>query len=42
MDYQKCNIKFPVTDLHQLQQDEAFFYLIENEQEIQLRFHDYD
>lgn len=41
MNYQKCNIKFPVTDPHQIHQDEAFFYLIENEQKIQLRFHDY-
>lgn len=41
MDYQRYNIKFPVTEPHQLGQDEAFFYLSENEQEIRLRFHDY-
>ncbi|MDD2722981.1 MAG: methyltransferase domain-containing protein [Methylovulum sp.] len=41
MSYQKYNIKFPVTEPHQLGQDEEFFYLIENEQEIQFRFHDY-
>lgn len=35
------NIKFPVTDPHQLGQDEAFFYLLENNEEIKLRFHDY-
>lgn len=41
MTYQKYNIRFPVTEPHQLQQDEAFFYFSENEQDIQLRFHDY-
>lgn len=41
MDQPRYNIKLPVTDPHQLGQDEAFFYLSENEQVIQLRFHDY-
>lgn len=41
MSYQRHNIKFPVTEPHQLTQDESFFYFIENEQETQLRFHDY-
>ena len=35
------NIKFPATELHQLEQDESFFYLIEDEEKIKLRFHDY-
>lgn len=41
MSYQKYNIKFPITEPHQLGQDEAFFHLIENNQEAQFRFHDY-
>lgn len=41
MVYQMHNIKLPVTDPHQLGQDEAFFYLVENENEVCLRFHDY-
>ncbi|MDA0886079.1 MAG: class I SAM-dependent methyltransferase [Cyanobacteria bacterium] len=41
MDHQKYNIKFPVTEPHQIQQDEAFFSFTENKQEIQFRFHDY-
>lgn len=41
MKREQYNIKFPVTEPHQLEQDEAFFYLIENEQEINFRFHDY-
>lgn len=39
---QQYNIKFPVTDPHQLGQDEAFFYLIENEEKTRLRLHDYN
>ena len=41
MDYQRYNIKFPVTEPHQLRQDESFFYIVENEQEVLFRFHDY-
>ncbi|MCF7988538.1 MAG: hypothetical protein K9L60_13365 [Methylovulum sp.] len=41
MDHQRYNVKFPVTEPHRLQQDEAFFSFTENEQEIQIRFHDY-
>ena len=41
MKRQQYNIKFPITEPHQLEQDEAFFYFIENEQEVKLRFHDY-
>jgi SAM-dependent methyltransferase len=41
MNHKTYNIKLPITDPHQLEQDEAFFYLMENEQEIPLRFHDY-
>lgn len=41
MKRQQYNIKFPVTEPHQLGQDEAFFHLIENEQELTFRFHDY-
>ena len=35
------NIRFPVSEPHQLQQDESFFYLKENDQELTLRFHEY-
>ncbi len=41
MKHQQYNIKLPVTEPHQLDQDEAFFYLTENGQEIRLRFHEY-
>ncbi|WP_417909443.1 class I SAM-dependent DNA methyltransferase [Candidatus Electronema sp. PJ] len=41
MKRQQYRIKLPVTSPHQLGQDEAFFNLVENGQEIQLRFHDY-
>ncbi|MFZ5518301.1 MAG: class I SAM-dependent DNA methyltransferase [Candidatus Zhuqueibacterota bacterium] len=41
MKKQLYKIKFPVTVPHQLGQDEAFFYFIENGKEIKLRFHDY-
>ena len=41
MKHKQYNIKFPATEPHQLSQDESFFYLIENEQEIEFRFHDY-
>lgn len=42
MRHQQYNIKFPLTKPHQLEQDNAFFFLNENEQEIKLRFHDYN
>src|SRR3989304_7489048 len=35
------NIRFPVSEPHQLQQDEAFFYLKENNQELTFRVHEY-
>lgn len=41
MKRQQYNIKFPVTEPHQLDQDQAFFYFMENGQDITLRFHDY-
>lgn len=41
MEHRQYRIKFPVTIPHQLGQDEAFFYLAENGEEIKLRFHDY-
>ncbi len=41
MTHQQYNIKFPVTEPHQIGQDEAFFYLIENEEKTRLRLHDY-
>ena len=34
-------IKFPTTLPHQLDQDEAYFTLTENDQDVTLRFHDY-
>jgi len=34
-------IHFPASTTHQLNQDEAYFYLKEQHQEIKLRFHDY-
>lgn len=42
MNYKRYNIKFPITEPHQLNQDEAFCYLVENSHEIKLRFHEYD
>ncbi|ROQ92184.1 class I SAM-dependent DNA methyltransferase [Desulfosoma caldarium] len=41
MKRQRYQIKFPPTKPHQLEQDQSFFYLYENDQEITLRFHDY-
>lgn len=41
MSYKKYNIKFPATEIHNLGQDEAFFYLSENDQVVRFRFHDY-
>jgi len=37
----RYNIKFPVTDPHTLGQDEAYFFLTEDGQEVVFRFHDY-
>lgn len=41
MKHQQYNIKFPVTESHQLGQDEVFFYLTENGQDTRVRFHEY-
>ena len=35
------NIRFPATDPHRLDQDEAYFYVRDAEGETRLRFHDY-
>jgi len=37
----RYNIKFPITEPHRLAQDEAYFFLMENEKEVVFRFHDY-
>ena len=34
-------MKFPLTEPHQLQQDEAYFYIKEDDHDLKLRFHDY-
>ncbi len=36
------SIKFPITSPHQLEQDEAYFYISENGEENKFRFHDYE
>ncbi len=36
------NVSFPSSDPHALAQDEAYFLLKEGDQELRLRFHDYD
>lgn len=41
MKHQQYNIKFPVTEPHQLGQDEAFFYITENGQDVKILFHEY-
>lgn len=41
MKRQRYSIRFPITEPHQLGQDESYFYLKENDQELKLRFHDY-
>ncbi|MBK8251291.1 MAG: methyltransferase domain-containing protein [Polyangiaceae bacterium] len=41
MKNRQYHIKFPPTDPHQLSQDEAYFYLLENHEDIKIRFHDY-
>ncbi|MBI1395124.1 MAG: methyltransferase domain-containing protein [Betaproteobacteria bacterium] len=35
------SIKLPITEPHQLDQDEAYFYLRENGRDLRIRFHDY-
>jgi SAM-dependent methyltransferase len=35
-------IQFPREELHSLDQDEVFFYLVEGDQKRKIRFHDYD
>ncbi|OGA52564.1 MAG: methyltransferase [Betaproteobacteria bacterium RIFCSPLOWO2_12_FULL_63_13] len=41
MKRQRYNVSFPPSEPAQLGQDEAYFYLVEDGQEIRLRFHDY-
>jgi SAM-dependent methyltransferase len=41
MSIPRYNIKFPVNEFHDLGQDEAFFHIVEDGNEIRLRFHDY-
>lgn len=41
MNLMKYNVKFPLVEPNQLEQDEAFFYLVENGDKIKIRFHDY-
>jgi SAM-dependent methyltransferase len=36
------NVSFPSSDPHALAQDEAFFFLREGDDELRMRFHDYD
>lgn len=36
------NISFPISEPHALGQDEAYFLLKEDDQELKIRFHDYD
>lgn len=38
----KYKVSFPSIEPHELAQDESFYYLEENGQELKLRFHDYD
>ncbi len=38
----KYRVRFPAIEPHELDQDESFYYLEENGQELQLLFHDYD
>lgn len=41
MDLQQYDIRFPVTEPHRLDQDEAFFHLVEDGREVRFRFHEY-
>lgn len=41
MKRQRYNVSFPPSEPARLGQDEAYFYLVEDGQEIRLRFHDY-
>ena len=38
----RYRIQFPPAQEHDLEQDEAYFWLIEDNQRVKLRFHDYD
>lgn len=42
MSHPKYNIKLPITEPHQLGQDEEFFNIIEDDKSLQFRFHDYE
>lgn len=42
MDKKRHRIQFPAVDACDLRQDEAFFYLLENEAKRKIRFHDYN
>ncbi len=41
MKQHRYNIKFPVTEPHRLNQDEAFCYIVENGHQTRFRFHEY-
>jgi predicted TPR repeat methyltransferase len=41
MNRQRYNLQLPITELHQLAQNEAFFYLNLGSEKIKIRFHDY-
>jgi len=41
MNYKKYSVRFPALEPHQLKQDESFFSIVENGQNVSLRFHDY-
>jgi len=38
---EQYNIKFPVTPPHQLEQDEAYCHLVEDGEDVRIRFHEY-
>jgi SAM-dependent methyltransferase len=42
MEKKRHRIQFPAVDAYDLRQDEAFFYLLENETKRKIRFHDYN
>ena len=39
---QRHKIQFPRTNVHELEQDEVFFYLVEEKEKRRVRLHDYD
>ncbi|MFZ5566954.1 MAG: class I SAM-dependent DNA methyltransferase [Pseudomonadota bacterium] len=41
MNFTKHHIRFPATDPHSLDQDQAYFLLMEDGQEVRFRFHEY-